>query len=168
MVLIFTEFFYLCHILYKLTVLIASNLTEQCQNSKIILWGSTEFILNMYVVKHPRSHNLAVSKVHQNAGSESSPPEFYINLSIQPLEHCFLSFYNVGKPTPWVQHAALTSIAPPPTQWCWTRVTESSLGGSSWPGWRDQKGSKFTLWSLWGRLRAPGYGKGLSTAFMTL
>lgn len=97
MVFIFTDFFYLCHTLYKIIVLIASNLAEWCQNSKIILQGSTEFILNMYVVKHPRSYNLSVLKLllEQNAASENTPPKFYMNLSTQAPGHCFAAVYDM-------------------------------------------------------------------------
>lgn len=66
MVHIFTDFFYLCQTLHKLIVWLACNLTEWWQNSKIILQGSTEFILSLYVEKHPRSNNLSVSKARQN------------------------------------------------------------------------------------------------------
>lgn len=100
--------------------------------------------------------------------------QFYMNLSTQPLGHCFSAFYHVGMPTPWVQHAALTSTAPEGQ----SGVKQSNLasrGESSWPGWRDQKGWKLTVWSLWGRRaahshsrRAPGHDKGLSTASMIL
>lgn len=114
MVFIFTDIFYLCLTLYRIIVLIASNLTEWCQNSKIILWGSAEFILNIYVVKHPRSHNLSMLTVRleKNAGSESTLPKFYMNLCTQASGHRFEAIYNLDMRTPWEQHAALVSTAP--------------------------------------------------------
>ena len=108
-------------------------------------------------MKHPSSHNLSVLKVHpeQNAGSENTLPKFFMNLCTQAPGHRSAAIYNLGVPTPWVQHAALVSIAPEGHSGIREGQLKQAWGGSSCRRWRHQKGCKFAVWSPQGRLRPP-------------
>lgn len=145
-------------------MLIGSNLTEQCQNSKIILWGSTEIYFKYVCCETSKGPQLV--NVKDAPGTKcwiwKHPSESYMNLCTQAPGHCFSAIYNLGMPTPWLQRAALASTAPEGHSGVREGQLKLAKGGSSWHRWRHQKGCKLSVWSLWGRLRPPGYDQGYS------